>query len=242
MSLSDEQFQDLLVRLSDAVVASTAATTALAGSQSNFLRAAGSADANIATSLDTPLLISEQVEARAIDNTVSDQHRNGRPASKRDTRPAMPADFVYSADDTGYDSDDPRHGTDWGDGDDEWEQDRVDSLQIWHRTRGRGIRALINTLPADGYMNNASSPVAAQRQYKAHPLTLKGTLNEGDVRKGETTMGKFLAEKRWCNEHGKAFNVKQFILHLSTTHAVDLATFASYPAYDNWFQQNILPA
>ena len=171
-----EDIQDLLVRLSDAVIASTAATTALAGSQSNFLRAANGADANIATSLDTPLLDSEQVEARAIDNTVSDKHRNGRPASKRDTRPAMPADFVYSADDTGYDSDDPRHGTDWGDGDDEWEQDRVDSLQIWHRTRGRTIQALINTLPADGYMNPCSSPVAAQRQYKAHPLTLKLSL------------------------------------------------------------------
>ena len=109
MSISEEQFQDILVRLSDAVIASTAATTALTGSQSNFLRAAGSADANIATSLDTPLLNSEQVEARAIDNTVTDQHRNGLPAIKRDTRPEMPADFVYSSGDTGYDSDDPRH-------------------------------------------------------------------------------------------------------------------------------------
>ena len=226
-----EDIQDLLVRLSDAVIASTKATAALAGSQSNFLRAANGADANIATSLDTPFLDSELVEARAIDNTVSDKHRNGRPAIKRDTRPAMPVDFVYSADDDGYDTDDPRHGTDWGDGDDEWDQDRVDSLQMFHRTRGRTIRALINTLPADGYMNNAPSPAAAQRQWKAHPLTLKGTLNEGDVRKGETTMGKFLTEKRWCNEHGKAYNAKQFSLQLSTTHAVDLITFASYPAY-----------
>ena len=78
MSISEEQFQDILVRLSDAVIASTAATTALAGSQSNFLRAANGADANIATSLDTPFLDSELVEARAIDNTVSDKHRNGR--------------------------------------------------------------------------------------------------------------------------------------------------------------------
>ena len=29
----------------------------------------------------------------------------------------------------------------------------------------------------------------------------------------------------------KAFNVKQFILHLSTTHGEDLSKFASYPAY-----------
>ena len=218
-------------KLAECVVATTAATAALTGSQTNFLRAACSADANIAISLGTPMLYSEVVDARLIDNTVTDKHRNGLPANKRDTRPEMPSDFVYDLGDNDYDPDDPRHGTDWGNGDHEWDQDRVDSLQIWHRTRGRAIQALINTLPADGYMNPCSSPVAEQRQYKAHPLTLKGTLNEGDVRKGETTMGKFLADRRWCNEYGKAFNVKQFILHLSTTHAVDLATFASYQAY-----------
>ena len=99
MSVSEEQFREIMGRLSEAVVASTAATAALTGSQSNFLRAAGSADANIATSLGTPLLYSEQVEARVIDNTVTDQHRNGLPANKRDTRPEMPADFVYDAGD-----------------------------------------------------------------------------------------------------------------------------------------------
>ena len=52
MSVSEEQFREIMGRLSDAVIASTAATTALTGSQSNFLRAAGSADANIATSLE----------------------------------------------------------------------------------------------------------------------------------------------------------------------------------------------
>ena len=80
-------------------------------------------------------------------------------------------------------------------------------------------------------MNPASSVNDQQRQYKAHPLTLKGTLNEGDVRKGENTMGKFLVHSRWHNEYGKAFNAKQFALNLSTTHGDDLVKYASYAAY-----------
>ena len=86
-------------------------------------------------------------------------------------------------------------------------------------------------LPADGYMNPSSSTIDQQRQWKAHPLTLKGTLNEGDVRKGETTMCKFLVLSRWHNEYGKAFNAKQFTLNLSTTHGEDLSKYASYAAY-----------
>ena len=99
MSVSEEQFREIMDSLAEAVVASTAATAALTGSQTNFLRAACSADANIAISLGTPLLYSEVVEARVIDNTVTDKHRNGLPANKRDTRPEMPADFVYDAGD-----------------------------------------------------------------------------------------------------------------------------------------------
>ena len=86
-------------------------------------------------------------------------------------------------------------------------------------------------LPADGYMNPSSSTIGEQRQWKAHPLTLKGTLNEGDVRKGETTICKFLVLSRWHNEYGKAFNAKQFTLNLSTTHGEDLCKYASYAAY-----------
>ena len=82
MSVSEEQFREIMASLAEAVVASTAATAALTGSQTNFLRAAGSADANIAISLGTPMLYSEQVEARVIDNTVTDKHRNGLPAKK----------------------------------------------------------------------------------------------------------------------------------------------------------------
>ena len=224
MPVSAEEFRETMTLLA-------ASVNALVGSQSHFLRAASNADSNIALSQATPLLHSEVVEARLIDNTVDDRHRNGLPASQRDLRPDMPPDYVFDAGDNDYDPDDPRHAIDYGRGDHEYTQDRADSLSTWHRARGRAIHALIQLLPADGYMNPCSSPVAEQRQWKAHPLTLKGTLNEGDVRKGETTMCKFLVDRRWCNEYGKAFNVKQFILHLSTTHGEDLAKFASYPAY-----------
>ena len=80
-------------------------------------------------------------------------------------------------------------------------------------------------------MNPSSSPIDQQRQWKAHPLTLKGTLNEGDVRKGEIIMSKFLNLNRWHNEYGKSFNAKQFSLNRSTTHSDDLCKYASYDAY-----------
>ena len=202
------------------------------GSQTQFLRAAAGADPNIGLSLATPLLPSEVLEAQQIGNTVDDkQHRNGLPAAHRDLRPAMPHDYVFDAGDDDYDSTDYRHGIDYGKGDHESTQERTDNLSAWHRNRGRTIHSLSGLLPADGYMNPSSSAIGEQRQWKAHPLTLKGTLNEGDVRKGETTMCKFLVDRRWCNEYGKAFNVKQFILHLSTTHGEDLSIFASYAAY-----------
>ena len=204
---------------------------ALMGSQSQFLRAASGADPNIALSQATPLLHSEVVEAQQIDNTVDDKHRNGLPAAHRDLRPAMPPDYVFDPDDNDYDQDDPRHAIDYGRGDHEATQERADNLCTWHRTRGRTIHGLMQLLPADGYMNPCSSTIGEQRQWKAHPLTLKGTLNEGDVRKGETTMCKFLVDSRWCNEYGKAFNAKQFTLNLSTTHGEDLSKYASYAAY-----------
>ena len=203
----------------------------LAGSQSHFLRAASGADPNIGLSLATPLLPSEVLEAQQIDNTVDDKHRNGLRAAHRDLRPSMPHDYIFDADDDDYDTTDPRHGTDWGRGDNEATQERADNLSTWHRNRGRTILSLSGLLPADGYMNPASSMIDQQRQWKAHPLTLKGTLNEGDVRKGENTMGKFLTLSRWHNEYGKAFNAKQFTLNLSTTHGDDLSKYASYDAY-----------
>ena len=44
-------------------------------------------------------------------------------------------------------------------------------------------------------------------------------------------MSKYLEQHRWFTEYGKAYNAKQFMLNLSTTHAEDLCTFASYDAY-----------
>ena len=128
MAVSEEQFRETMNKLAESVVAPITATAALTGSQTNFLRAASSADSNIALSQGTPLLYSEVVDARLIDNTVTDKHRNGLPANKRDTRPEMPSDFVYDPDDDDYDPDDPRHHNDYGRGDHEWDQDRVGSL------------------------------------------------------------------------------------------------------------------
>ena len=207
------------------------AVRGLLGSQTQFMRSAAEADPSIGTSLSTPLLPSEELDAQAIDNTVEDDHRNGLPAARRDHRPLMPDDYVYDPDDDDYDPDDHRHGTDWGHGHDEVTLERADQLSSWHRTRGRNIRSLDRLLPADGYMNTSSSPVDQQLQWKAHPLTLKGTLNEGDVRKGEIIMSKFLNQHRWYNEYGKSYNAKQFSLNLSTTHSDDLCKFASYDAY-----------
>ena len=68
-----------------------------AGSQSHFLHAAVAADQNISQSLATPLLYSEVLEAKAIDNTVDDRHRNGLRASHRDLRESMPHDYVTSS-------------------------------------------------------------------------------------------------------------------------------------------------
>ena len=66
MAVSEEQFRETMNRLAECVVATTAATAALTGSQTNFLRAASSADSNIATSLGTPMLYSEVVDALSL--------------------------------------------------------------------------------------------------------------------------------------------------------------------------------
>ena len=129
------------------------AVRGLLGSQTQFMRSAAEADPSIGTSLSTPLLPSEELEAQAIDNTVENNHRNGLPAARRDLRPLMPDDYVDDPDDTDYDPDDHRHGTVWGHGHDEVTLDRADQLSSWHRTRGRNIRSLGRLLPADGYTN-----------------------------------------------------------------------------------------
>ena len=67
MPVSEEQFRETMNKLAESVAASITATAALTGSQTNFLRAASSADSNIALSHGTPLLYSEVVDARLID-------------------------------------------------------------------------------------------------------------------------------------------------------------------------------
>ena len=100
----------------------------LLGSQTQFMRSAAEADPSIGTSLSTPLLPSEELEAQEIDNTVEDDHRNGLPADRRDHRPLMLDDYVYDPDDDDYDPDDHRHGTDWGHGHDGVTLERADQL------------------------------------------------------------------------------------------------------------------
>ena len=126
------------------------AVRGLMGPQSQFMRSAAEADPSIGTSLSTPLLPSEELDAQAIVNTVEDDHRNGLPAVRRDHRPLIPDDYADDPDDTDYDPDDHRHGTVWGHGHDEVTLERADQLSSWHRTRGRNIRSLDRLLPADG--------------------------------------------------------------------------------------------
>ena len=137
-------FQDAFAQLAVAV-------HGLVGSQSQFMRSAADADPSTGgTSLSTPLLPSEVLEAQEIDSTVEDNHRNGLPAVRRDLRPVMPTDYVFDPDDDDYDATDHRHGIDYGHGHDEPTLERADNLSTWHRTRGRNIRSLDRLLPADG--------------------------------------------------------------------------------------------
>ena len=228
---TEEQTAQLLQQMAESSQLLTNAVANLATSQASFMRSAADADANIGLSKAHPFIPSELAKARAIDNTVDNDYRNGLPKSARDTRNVPPDDFVSDPRDPYYDPSDSRHANDYGLGHDEFTLERSDQLNTFHRERGRTIRVLEKSLPADGYMNTVGSLAEQQRQWEAHPLTLSGTLTEGDIRKGEYTISKYLEQHRWYTEYGKAFNQKQFMLNLSTTHAEDLCTFASYDAY-----------
>ena len=89
--------------LEDALAQLEVAVHGLVGSQAQFMRSAADADANIGLSISQPLLLSEELAAREIDNTVDDGHRNGIPAAFRDYRPAMPHDYVDNPHDDDYD-------------------------------------------------------------------------------------------------------------------------------------------
>ena len=213
----------------------TDAVTSLTSSQASFLRSAADADVNIGLSKSHSLLAVEIVDARTIDNTVNDDHRSGLPAALRDLRPIQPADRVTDTTSVDYGALDIRHAITYGAGHHDATTERADALTAWHRNRGRNIRMLKKQLPADGYMNTVTPTVAHPNrrlhQWEGHPLTLTGSLNEGDVRKGEFTMSTFLNQNRWFTEYGRVYNAKQFMLNLSTTHAEDLCNFASYDAY-----------
>ena len=166
---------------------------------------------------------------------MDDDHRSGPPTALRDLRPIKPPDLASDTNDPDYDGTDPRHAIAYGAGHNDATTERADALTVWHRARGRDIRMLEKQLPADGYVNTVTPTVAQpnrqHNQWEGHPLTLTGSLNEGDVRKGEFTMPKCLNQNRWFIEYGKVYNAKQFMLNLSTTHAQDLCNFASYDAY-----------
>ena len=116
-------------------------------------------------------------------------------------------------------------------GHDEQTPERIDDLNAFHRTRGREIGILQKRLPHDGYINSKNNAAEQNAQWEAYPLTLHGSLAEGDIRKGEVTIQNYIRNCRWFNEYGKAYNLKQFRLNLFTTHAADLCEYASYQAY-----------
>ena len=162
---------------------------------------------------------------------MDDHNRSGLPAALRVTRPSGPADYTSDPNDANYDVTDVRHDIVYGAGHDDATTERADELTVYHRNRGREIMMLEKQLPADGFVNTFTTTADQLDQWEAYPLTLTGSLNEGDVRKGEFTMSKFLNHHRWYTECGKVYNSKQFMPNLSTTHAEDLCNYASYDAY-----------
>ena len=82
--------------------------------QSSFMRSAADADANIGLSKAHSLLPVGIVDARTIDNTVNDDHRNGLPAALRDLRPSKPTDLATDTNRTEYGATDPRHAASCG--------------------------------------------------------------------------------------------------------------------------------
>ena len=221
---TQEDMNQLLLQMAQSSQQLSGAVTSLATSQAPFMRSAADADVNIGLSKSHPLLYVEEIAAREIDNTVDDKNRSGLSAALRDTRAAAPADYISDVNDPGYDATDARHTITYGAGHHDATTERAGALTAWHRNRGRNIRILEKQLPADGYMNTFTVTADSLKQWEGHPLTLTGSLNEGDVRKGEFAMSNCLNHHRWFTEYGKVYNAKQFMLNLSTTHAEDLST------------------
>ena len=195
------------------------------------MRSAAGADVNIGLSKSHPYVHVELLAAREIDNSVDDNNRSGLPTALRDLRPSAPADYISDLSDPRYSAADPRHANVYGAGHHDATPERANALTAFHRNRGRTTRMLEKQLPAGGYMNTFKMAAEQLNQWEAHPLTLTGSLNEGDVRKGGFTMSKFLNHHRRFSEYGKVYKAKQFMLSLSTTHAEDLCSYAPYDAY-----------
>ena len=192
--MSQDDINQLILQMAQSSQQLTAAVASLTSSQSSFMRSAADADANIGLSKAHSLLNVELIAAQQIDNTVSNLNRSGLPAALRDTNPKPPDGYNGVQGSPGHVPLDPRHANTYGLEHHDATTERADELTAWHRNRGREIRQLEKQLPADGYMNTVTPTVAQpnrqHNQWEGHPLTLTGSLNEGDVRKGEFTMSK----------------------------------------------------
>ena len=82
---TEEQTALLIQQMAESSQHLTNAVANLATSQASFMRSAADADANIGLSKAHPFIPSELAKARAIDNTVDNDYRNGLPKSARDT-------------------------------------------------------------------------------------------------------------------------------------------------------------
>ena len=170
----EEQTAQLLLQMAMSSQHLTDAVALLATSQAPCMRSAADADVNIGLSKSQPFVHHELFAAQRVGNTVTDQHRSGLSTTARDARPRPPDDCDPD------DATDPRHGT-FGAGHDDATPERAGALNAFHRERGRAIRTLEKQLPADGYMNTCTTLDQQQSQWSAHPLTLFGSLTEGDV-------------------------------------------------------------
>ena len=153
-----------------------AVVVGLIGSNALFMRSAADSCPNIVISKNQSFLPSKLRAARVIGNAVDDLHRGGLPSRQRDTDPLRPdaRTLAHPAH--------PLHGVaTFGLGHDEQTPERTDDLNAFHRTRGREISILRKRQPHDGYVNSKTDTAEQTTQWEAHPLTLHGSLAEGDI-------------------------------------------------------------
>ena len=112
--MSRDDINQLILQLAQSSQQLNVAVASLTSSKSSFMRSAADADANIGLSKAHSLLPVGIVDARTIDNTVNDDHRNGLPAALRDLRPSKPTDLATDTNRTEYGATDPRHAASCG--------------------------------------------------------------------------------------------------------------------------------